>query len=114
VYDYKIPRTRTTIFLSDIKSVTDLIEEHRNRFSDKITDLYDLDTNVVMPDIVTHHIRTAEDLSIAQYQTFIKARFNDNVTAFGDTIHRINLPFVKFKSRNDTCEIHFYNLQPTG
>ena len=49
-------------FLAHVKGVTDVIEELGNPFSDTSTDLYALDSKVIMLNSVVHTIRTAEDL----------------------------------------------------
>ena len=53
-------------FLSHVKSVTDVVEEFGNRFSETSSDLYTLDTKVIMPDSVVYTIRTAEDIGKTQ------------------------------------------------
>ena len=61
-------------FASHVNSVTDVIEEIGNPFSDTRKDLYALDTKVIMPDSVIHSIRTAEDLGKTQYKAFVQER----------------------------------------
>ena len=47
-----VPKT----FLSHVEGAMDMLEELLNPFFDKITDIYELDTNVITPDTVTHII----------------------------------------------------------
>ena len=89
----QIPSVQKT-FLSQVKSVTDVMEELGNPFADTSTDLYTLHTKLIMPDSVVHTVRTAEELGKTQYQRFVEERVNDNITAFNDTIHKNNLPLL--------------------
>ena len=63
----QIPSVQKT-FLAQTKNVTDVIEELGNPFADTSTDLYNLDSNLIMPDSV---VNTAEDTGKAQHQTFV-------------------------------------------
>jgi len=91
---YKQISNVQTIFLFHVKSVVDLVEELLNPFTHKNTDLYELDTNVIMLNAVTYKMITAGDLVLAQYQKYIEGCFDDNNIAFGNTIHMINLPLL--------------------
>ena len=75
-------------FASHVNSVTDVIQEIGNSFSDTSKDLYALDTKVIMPDSVIHSIRTAEDLGEAQYKAFVQERINGNAIAFSQQYRR--------------------------
>ena len=85
-------------FLAQTKNVTDVIEELDNPFADTSTDLYTLDSKLIMPDIVVHTVRTAEDTGKAQHQTFVAERLNSSIAAFNDTVHNNNLPLLTSKS----------------
>ena len=61
----QIPSVQKT-FLSQVKSVTDVMEELGNPFADTSTDLYTLHTKLIMPDSVVHTVRTAEELGKTQ------------------------------------------------
>ena len=56
-------------FLSRVKSVTDVMEEIGNPFADTSSDLYTLDTKVIMPASVVNAVRSAEDIGKTQYCT---------------------------------------------
>jgi len=82
------------MFLSQVKSVTDVMEELGNPFADTSMDLYTLDTKRIMPASVVNTIKTAEDIGKTQYQNFVAERVNANITAFNDTIHKNSLPLL--------------------
>ena len=84
--------------LAQTKNVTDVIEELGNPIADTSTDLYTLNSNLIMPDSVVHIITTAEDTVKAQHHTFVAERLNSNIAAFNDTIHKNNLSLVTCKS----------------
>ena len=77
--------------LSHVQSVTDVILDIGNPFSEISTDLYTLDTNVIMGECVVKTIRTANDVGIAQYQRFVSERVSDKTTDFNNTIRKNNL-----------------------
>ena len=52
-----------------------------NPFSEISTDLYILDTKVIMSECVVKTIRTAEEVGIAQYQRFVNEPASDKTTA---------------------------------
>ena len=60
-HDEQIPSVQKT-FLSQVKSVTDVMEELGNPFADTSTDFYMLDTKRIMPAIVVNTIKTTEDI----------------------------------------------------
>ena len=60
------------MFLDQVKAITDVTEETVNPFSELSTDLYTLDTKVIMPESVVHTVKTAENLGKAQYETTYK------------------------------------------
>ena len=93
----QVPSVQKT-FLAQTKNVTDVIEELGNPFADTSTDLYTLDSKLIMPDSVVHTIRTAEDTGKAPHQTFVVERLNSNIAAFNDTVHKNNLPLLTSKS----------------
>ena len=84
--------------LAHTKNVTAVIEELGNPFADTITDLYTLDSKLIMPDSVVHTIMTTEDTGKAQHQTFVAEGLNSNIAAFNDTVHKNNLPRLTRKS----------------
>ena len=79
-------------FASRVNSVTDVIDEIGNPFSDTSKVLYALDTKVIMPDSAIHSIRTAEDLGKAQYKAFVQERINGNAIAFIHSTQKYRLP----------------------
>ena len=62
------------MFLDQVKAITDVTEETGNPFSELSTDLYTLDTKVIMPESVVHTVKTAENLGKAQYETTYKKK----------------------------------------
>ena len=74
------------VFISQIKNVTDVMEELGNPFADTGTDLYMLDTKQIMPDSIVNTITTAENISKTQYQKSVAERINANSPAFNDII----------------------------
>ena len=93
----QIPSVQKT-FLAQTKNVTEVIEELGNPSVDTSTDLYTLDSKLIMPDSVVHSIRTAEDTGKAQHHTFVMERLNSKIVAFNDTVHKNNLPLLTCKS----------------
>lgn len=93
----QIPSVQKT-FLSQVKSVINVMEELGNPFADTGTDIYTLDTKQIMSDSVVDTIRSAEDIGKTQYQKFVAERMDGNVTAFNDTIHKNNLPLLNSSS----------------
>ena len=73
-------------FLSQVKDVVKVVDELGNPFSDSTTDLYTLDTKLIMPHKGIQSVRNVEDIGKIQYQRFVKERINGRVTAFNDTI----------------------------
>ena len=64
------------MFLDQVKAITDVTEETGNPFSKLSTDLYTLDTKVIIPERVVHTVKTAENLGKAQYEiTYKKTQF---------------------------------------
>ena len=74
--------------MSHVQSVTDVIQNIGNPFSEISADLYTLDTKVIMGECVVKTIRTAEDVGIAQYQRFINERVSDKTADFNNTIRK--------------------------
>ena len=66
-----IPSVQKTI--AQTKNVTDVIEELGNPFADTSTDLYTLDSKLIMPDSVVHTIRTAEDTGKYSYRNLLRS-----------------------------------------
>ena len=93
----QIPSVQKT-FQAQTNNVIDVMEELGNPFADTSTDLYTLDSKLIMPDSVVHTIRTADDTGKAQHQTFVAERLNSNIAAFNDTVHKNNLPLLTSKS----------------
>ena len=60
----QIPSVQKT-FLSQTKNVTDVIEELDNPFADTSTDLYTLDSKLIIPDSVVHKDRRRHRQSTA-------------------------------------------------
>ena len=89
-------------FLSQVKDVVKVVDELGNPFSDSTTDLYTLDTKIIMPHKVIQSVRNVEDIGKIQYQRFVKERMNGSVTAFNDTIPKNCLPL---------CNSNFEKLQ---
>ena len=85
-------------FLAQTKNVTEVIEELGNYFADTSTDLYTLDSKLIMPDSMVHIIRTAEYMGKAQHHTFVSERLNSNIAAVNHTAHKNNLPLLTYKS----------------
>lgn len=56
-------------FISQVKNVTDVMEELGNPFADIGTDLYTLDTNQIMHDSVVNTIRTAGNIGRSLLQS---------------------------------------------
>ena len=86
------------MFLSQVKSVTGVMEELGNPFADTSTDLYMLDTKRIIPASVVNTIMPAEDIGTRQYPKFVAERVNVNTTAFNDTIHKNSLPLLNSSS----------------
>ena len=109
----QIPSMQKTSFLAQTKNVTEMTEELGNPFADTQTDLYTLDSKLIMPDSVVHTIRTAEDTGKAQHQTFVAERLNSNIAAVNDTVHKNNLPWLTSKSGKKLTKATFKicNLQ---
>ena len=63
------------MFLDQVKTITDVTEETGNPFSELSTDLYTLDTKVIMSESVVHTVKTAETLDKGQYETAYKKHF---------------------------------------
>ena len=76
----QIPSVQKT-FVAQTKNVTDSLEELCYPFAGTSTDLYALDSKLIMPDSVVHTIRTAEDTGKAHHQTFVAERLNSNIAA---------------------------------
>ena len=93
----QIPSVQKT-FLSHVQSFTATMEEIGNPFADTGTDLYTLDTKVIVSDNVVETIRSAEDIGKTQYKQFVAERMNSDITAFNNTIHKNNLPLFSSSS----------------
>ena len=93
----QIPSVQKT-FLSQVKSVNDVMEELGNPFADTSTDLYMLDTKRIMLSSMVNIVKTAEDIGKTQYRKFVAERVNANTTAFNDTIHKNSLPLLDSSS----------------
>ena len=93
----QIPSVQKT-FLSQVKSVTDVMEELGNPFADTSTDFYMLDIKRIMPASVVNTIKTAEDIGKTQYRNFVAERVNAITTAFNDTIHKNSLSLLNSSS----------------
>ena len=91
--------------LAQTKNVTNVIEELGNPFADTITDLYTIDSKLIMPDSVVHTIMTTEDTGKAQHQTFVAEGLNSNIAAVNDTVHKNNLPLLTSKSGKKPSKI---------
>ena len=63
------------MFLDQVKAITDVTEETGNPFSELSTDLYTLDTKVIMSESVVHTVKTTENLGKGQYETTYKKQF---------------------------------------
>ena len=76
-------------FIAQTKNVIDVMEELGDPFADTSTDLYTIDSKLIMPDSVVHTISTAEDTGKAQHQTFVPERLNSNIAAinYSETSH---------------------------
>ena len=63
--------------LSYVQNVTDVILDIRNPFSEISTDMYTLDTKVIMGECVVKTSINANAVGIAQYQRFVNERVGD-------------------------------------
>ena len=64
-------------FAIDVKNLCREFEEAGNPFSETSTDLYNLDTKQIMPDIVKHSVDSAEETGrrkFAMYSSFFLLR----------------------------------------
>ena len=86
----QIPSVQKT-FLSQVKSVTDVMEELGNPFADTSKDPYMLDTKRIMPASVVNTIKTAEDIGKTQYRNFVAERVNANTTSMTPYIRTVYL-----------------------
>jgi len=75
----------------NVKSVVDIFDEWGNPFTETSSDLFAVDTNVIMAYEVVQSVRKAEDLGKAQYKAFVDDRMINLMKSIYDTIPKNNL-----------------------
>jgi len=82
-------------FARNVKSVVDIFNEWGNPFTETSSDLFSIDTNVMMACEVVQNVREAEDLGKAQYKAFVDERMINLTKSIYDTIPKNNLMLFK-------------------
>ena len=75
-----------------------------NPFEEDTSDLYTLDTKVVMSPEVIMSVKTAESIGKAQYESMIVERLSNNMKGFYETINKNSLPIFRTGSRKKTAK----------
>jgi len=70
-----------------------------NPFEEDTSDLYTLDTKVVMSPEVIMSVKTAESIGKAQYESMIVERLSNNMKGFYETIKKNSFPLFRTGSR---------------
>ncbi len=87
-------------FLTDVRNVVNVLNGHGNPFADQTTELFTLNTNIIMSGEIIQTIWTIEDLCKRKYQRITEERLcqdnnNRTVIDFEESIPKNNLPLFK-------------------
>ena len=84
-------------FAAHVRHVVDVFNDMGNPFTETSSDLFAIDTKIIMSDEVIQSIKTkAEDIGKEQYRTFVDERMIKITKPSHDTIPKSN--FTMFKS----------------
>ncbi|KAH3846382.1 hypothetical protein DPMN_088683 [Dreissena polymorpha] len=92
-------QTKQKQFQTQVRQLVETIDDMRNPFEEDTSDLYTLDTKVVMSPEVIMSVKTAESIGKAQYESVIVERLSNNIKGFYETIKKNSLPFFRTGSR---------------
>ena len=80
-------------------------------FADTSPDLLALDSKQIMSNSVVDAIKSAEDIGIAQYHTFLEERLYNNTIDYNDTISKNNLSLLCSDIQKKNRKAHFQPIQ---
>ena len=82
-------------FATNVKSVVEVFNEMGNPFTETSSDLFAIDTKMIMAEEVIQSIKEAEDVGRTQYNTFVEERLVTMTKPIRDTIPKNNLTLFK-------------------
>ena len=93
-------------YANDVISLTSVIEEMGNPFTEDILDFLVLDNKEIMPKTVVDTVKSIETIGQQQYNSYGANRLEKHTVAITDTIHRNNFPLfgtsLTFHTKNQT------------
>ena len=84
-----------TAFRRDVKHTITTFNDMGNPFLEDATDVFSLDTKVIMSPEAVSSMKTAANVGKSQYETFVKEKLLDNPDTFYDTISKHSLQLFK-------------------
>ncbi|KAH3875540.1 hypothetical protein DPMN_038808 [Dreissena polymorpha] len=97
-------QTKQKKFQTQVRQLVETKDDMGNPFKEDTSDLYTLDTKVVMSPEVIMSVKTAESIGNAQYESMIVERLSNNMKGFYETAKKNLLPPFRTGSRKKEAE----------
>ncbi|KAH3729058.1 hypothetical protein DPMN_055021 [Dreissena polymorpha] len=88
-------QTKQKKFQTRVRQLVETIDDMGNPFEEDTSDLYTLDTKVVISPEVIMSVKTAESIGKAQYESVIVEGLSNNIKGFYETIKKNSLPLFE-------------------
>ena len=89
-------------FHKDVKSLLSVLEDFGNPFEEDSNDLFDLETKIVIPEIVAQKLHELENIRDKQFWDFIENRDWKQSVPLSDTISKSKLSLYKTVGSHST------------